>query len=132
MTDLNKLQTIGFQKVGKWFLNKNTLDYSIDISNKNINFLYAFVVRDEIKYIGKSTQTIYKRFQGYKKPGSSQKTNIKNNLNVKEVLAQDQEVDIYIFLDTELMRYGEFHINLAAGLEDDLIKQINPPWNGSD
>jgi hypothetical protein len=129
MTNLNKLQTIGFQKVGNWTLKDNTLDYSIDISNKNINFLYAFVVNDEIKYIGKSTQTIYKRFQGYKKPGSSQKTNIKNNANLKEVLMQSQAVDIYIFIDTGLLRYGEFHINLAAGLEDDLIKQIKPEWN---
>jgi hypothetical protein len=129
MKNLLKLQTIGFQKVGNWTLHDNALDYSIDISNKNINFLYAFVVDDEIKYIGKSTQTIYKRFQGYKKPGSSQRTNIKNNANLKEVLTQGQAVDIYIFIDTGLMRYREFHINLAAGLEDDLIKQIKPEWN---
>ena len=32
--------------------------------------------------------------------------------------------------DTGLLRYGGFHINLAAGLEDSLISDISPPWNG--
>jgi hypothetical protein len=28
------------------------------------------------------------------------------------------------------MHYGQFHLNLAAGLEDDLIRVIKPEWNG--
>ena len=28
------------------------------------------------------------------------------------------------------MRYGRFHLNLAAGLEDDLIRTLDPAWNG--
>src|SRR5690606_33264923 len=27
-------------------------------------------------------------------------------------------------------RYADFEINLAAGLEDSLIRQFDPPWNG--
>lgn len=28
------------------------------------------------------------------------------------------------------LRYADFEINLAAGLEDSLIRQFDPPWNG--
>jgi len=42
----------------------------------------------------------------------------------------DQEVDILAFADNGLLRYANFHINLAAGLEDGLIAELNPEWNG--
>lgn len=29
-----------------------------------------------------------------------------------------------------LLRYGAFHLNLAASLEDSIINVLNPPWNG--
>jgi hypothetical protein len=32
--------------------------------------------------------------------------------------------------DNGLLHYGAFHINLAAGLEDDLIAKLKPAWNG--
>lgn len=39
-------------------------------------------------------------------------------------------VEILALPDNGLLHYGQFHINLAAGLEDDLIKRIDPEWNG--
>jgi hypothetical protein len=46
------------------------------------------------------------------------------------VLAAGAAVDIYALPDNGLLHYGRFHVNLAAGLEDDLIRVIDPPWNG--
>jgi 5-methylcytosine-specific restriction protein A len=45
-------------------------------------------------------------------------------------LAKGQEVEAYILPDNGLLRYGAFHLNLAAGLEDSLIRELNPAWNG--
>lgn len=126
---INKLLQIGFKKVGKWIFQDNSLEYLLDIERNNINFLYAFIVDNNIKYIGKSTQTIQKRFNGYKNPGKDQRTNIKNNKKLIDELNKNKEIDIYIFIDSGLLLYGSFHINLAAGLEDSLIKQTNPEWN---
>jgi len=35
-----------------------------------------------------------------------------------------------VLADHGLLHYGGFHVNLAAGLEDSLIRDLNPPWNG--
>jgi hypothetical protein len=42
---------------------------------------------------------------------------------------ESQPVEIYMLPDNGLLRYGGFHINLAAGLEDDLINKLSPAWN---
>jgi len=31
--------------------------------------------------------------------------------------------------DNGLLHFGDFHVNLAAGLEDSIIKTLNPLWN---
>lgn len=31
--------------------------------------------------------------------------------------------------DHGLLRFGGFHLNLAAALEDSLINDLRPPWN---
>ena len=91
--------------------------------------LYAFIHHDHVLYVGKTTQTFTKRMMGYKNPGPTQYTNIKNNANIKALLQQTECIDIYALEDMGLMRYGDFQINLAAGLEDDLIKVFQPEWN---
>jgi len=131
MNNITKLTNINFNYLGNWIHQDEAISHTIkDINSKN--FLYAFIVDEEVKYIGKSQQTIKQRFSGYIKPGSSQTTNIKNNKNIKNELFQNKEVKIYIFIDNTLLKYGDFNISLSAGLEDDLIKQIKPPWNGKE
>lgn len=57
-------------------------------------------------------------------------TNIKNNANIIEMLSNNVAVDILVLPDSGLMHYGQFHLNLAAGLEDSIISVISPAWNG--
>jgi hypothetical protein len=66
---------------------------------------------------------------GYQNPGPSQTTNIRVNAAIKDLLQKNQPVDIFIMSDNGLLKYGDFRINLAAGLEDTLIFEINPDWN---
>jgi hypothetical protein len=66
---------------------------------------------------------------GYQNPGPSQTTNIRGNAAIKNLLNNDQPVDIFILTDNGLLSYGNFRINLAAGLEDTLIYELNPEWN---
>jgi len=91
--------------------------------------LYAFVVGEEVAYIGKSTRTFKQRMYGYQNPGPSQKTNIKNHDRVVKALDQDETVDVYVFVQEEPVTYKGIPVNLAAGLEDVLIEWLAPSWN---
>ncbi len=128
---MDRLLNIGFIKIGYWELLDEQLHYIMTESFNDVcNNLYAFICDGEVKYIGKTTRLLKKRMYHYKKPGMSQSTNIKNNAYIREALLQNIAVDILVLPDNGLMHYGQFHLNLAAGLEDSIIKTINPEWNG--
>jgi len=66
---------------------------------------------------------------GYQNPGPTQSTNIKGNQKIGDLLNDGNQVDIYALPDNGLLHFGVFHINLAAGLEDNIVTTLNPPWN---
>lgn len=127
---MNRLLDIGFEMAGHWLIEEGQLKLELFRHSAQQNVLYAFICDGEIMYIGKTTQTLAKRLYGYQRPGPTQATNIRNRLQILDVLAQDRAVEILVLPDSGLMHYGQFHLNLAAALEDSLIKVINPPWNG--
>ena len=67
---------------------------------------------------------------GYRNPGPTQSTNIENKHNIRQSLEQGKLVEVYVLPDNGLLHYGKFHVNLAAGLEDSVVLELNPPWNG--
>jgi hypothetical protein len=133
-TPVQRLIDLGFKLVGEWRLNNTQPDPTIAFEpleqyGDGPNVLYAFVAGDEILYIGKSVKTLNKRLAGYQRPGKSQFTNIRSNRRILDRLLQQKAVEIYALVDTGLLSYGGFHLNLAAGLEDSLIDALQPPWN---
>jgi hypothetical protein len=126
---MNRLLKIGFQKVGSWKIVNGNLINELTSSRDAKNILYAFVANQEIKYIGKTTMPLHKRMYGYQKPGPTQTTNIKNNKKIKDSLNLGENIDIFVLIDGNPQYHGKFKINLAAGLEDELIKELNPDWN---
>ena len=128
---MNRLLSIGFINVGHWTLADNNLKYHLTSHQSTKNVLYSFVCNGEIKYIGKTTMQLTKRMYGYQNPGPSQTTNIRVNEKIKGLLQLNQPIDIFILVDNGLLKYGDFQINLAAGLEDTLIYKISPEWNFS-
>lgn len=127
---MNRLLEIGFEPAGHWLLQGGELTYALTRHAAQHNVLYAFVCDGQVMYIGKTTQRLRRRMHGYKRPGATQATNVRNNASLREQLTQGAAVEILALPDNGLMRYGQFHLNLAAGLEDDLIRVINPLWNG--
>ncbi len=128
---MNRLLNIGFTNVGHWTMINGNLKYVLTSHQATKNVLYSFVTNGVIQYIGKTTMPLMKRMYGYQNPGPSQTTNTKVNSKIKELIGKEQPIDIFILVDNGLLRYGDFRINLAAGLEDTLIYQINPTWNFS-
>lgn len=127
---MNRLIEIGFQQAGHWRLDDGRLVADLARLATQKNMLYAFICDGEIKYIGKTKSTLAARMRGYRNPADTQTTNIRNNSLIREILERGGTVDIYALPDNGLLHYGAFHLNLAAGLEDDLIRVINPEWNG--
>ncbi|ESU19167.1 hypothetical protein FCR2A7T_25900 [Flavobacterium cauense R2A-7] len=130
---IEELNQIGFEKIGEWKINKRgALDYEIT-TDKTTEVLYSFVKvdnqKEEIIYIGKTIRTIINRLNGYKKPGNSQFTNIRINKEILNLLKSDLNVNIYLFKCNDVITYKSHNINLAAGLEDTLIKYFKPKYN---
>lgn len=71
------------------------------------------------------------RLRAYVAPHLTQRTNVRNNLSLRELLQAGRQVDILGWIDPGLQRIGAFDLNMAAGLEDSIISVLAPPWNGS-
>jgi hypothetical protein len=130
MGKLDRIKSIGFTHAGSWKLVEGVLLFELNDLGAAHNVLYAFVVDDELMYVGKTVQPLRSRMAGYKNPGSTQSTNIKNNGKIRECLTHQQRVEILVLPDNGLLHYGGFHVNLAAGLEDSLVRELQPAWNG--
>lgn len=133
MSTIEELEKIGFINVGNWRLSENNkIDYNLQ-EDKSKEILYSFVIKDkntnQIIYIGKTIKTLIDRMKGYKKPGPTQNTNIRINEIIKEFLINGYEVFIYRFKQNEELFFKDLKINLAAGLEDNLIRKFKPKYN---
>lgn len=131
---VDRLMAIGFKQAGRWSLTNKVLRLELQPAVMHEqNVLYAFVVDNALMYIGKTTQSLIKRMQGYRSPASNAErggsTNIKNNRNIIDALAVGANVYIYVLHNMPVQHHGEFPVNLAAGLEDSLISSLAPPWN---
>ena len=126
---MERLINIGFRKVGKWRLEGDSLCCKLSKLTTSRNILYAFVSRGQVLYLGKTVTALKKRLSGYKKPSRTQSTNEKVCKNIKHHLSEGEAVDIYALPDNGLLHYGGFHVNLAAGLEDSMIRDLKPVWN---
>lgn len=136
---MHRLLKIGFESAGFWELDEHkptTLQFYLRNASPYPHTLYAFVLDGVVVYVGKTTRTLRARLINYAnglRKGSSPRTDSTNvriaNL-ILEALGQDHAVEIYALPDTELHRIGDFHLNLAAGLEDSIINVVKPEWNG--
>ncbi|WP_375169665.1 GIY-YIG nuclease family protein [Marinobacter sp.] len=128
---MTRLKKMGFRRCGSWSFQNGRLNFVLTDNGQDQNVLYAFISDGEVLYIGKTVQPLKKRMCGYQNPGPTQSTNIKGNEQIRGVLEVKNPVEIYTLPDNGLLYYGGFHVNLAAGLEDSLVKELQPAWNRS-
>ena len=127
---MKDLKNIGFEHVGRWHCSESGLQLSLKRLRDAAPALYAFVLRGEVMYVGKTKRTLGDRLYGYLKGSGTQRTNIRVQANILEALRDAESVDILGFRDPKPEFYGRFRLNLPAALEDDIIAQLDPPWNG--
>ena len=129
MEPRERIEQVGFRRVGGWSLESGQPVCLLQTNAKTCNVLYAFVSGPEVLYLGKTTRELRQRMHGYQRPGPSQRTNIAGKANIVKVLTSRRPVDIYALCGSETMRHGDVIVNLAAGLEDSLIRELKPSWN---
>lgn len=66
---------------------------------------------------------------GYKNYGISQRTNLRVKDEITKKLKRNKTVNIYILLDDANFKYKKYPLCLASGLEDLLIRELDPVWN---
>lgn len=130
MMAIERLKAMGFRLAGTCHLHEERLAFRFNELSNCKNVLYSFVADGEVMYIGKTVSRLRQRMSGYRSPGPTQTTNIRNNQKLCALLDAGKTVEIFVLPDNGLLYYGGFHVNLAAGLEDSLIRELRPPWNG--
>jgi len=128
-TPLQRLENMGFRKCGSWTLDSDNLTFALVEHASATNVLYAFVSSGVVLYLGKTVRSLKERMYNYQKPGPSQSTSIRGNKFIREFITAGTPVEVYALPDNGLLYYGGFHVNLAAGLEDNLIAALKPIWN---
>ena len=129
-THLQRLEEIGFRKSGDWLLSsEGKIQVKLNDISRTTNALYTFVLDGEVVYIGKTTQHLRKRLYGYQNPKGTQATNLRGRDEILSSLIKGHKIEVFVLPDNGLFRFGGFHLNLAAGLEDSLINDIRPRWN---
>lgn len=139
MKTIKDLENIGFENVGRWFLNEQNkgIDFNIEAEFLNIDdILYAFESNGIVRYIGITEQTLRARMINYKSGHEENKssgvTNRFVNREIKKLLLEETKVQIYILKgEADCKHYG-FRISLSTGIEKSLIKSFdedNNLWN---
>lgn len=129
LTAAQRLERMGFRKFADWRLEDETLKCCFIEPGTPSNVLYAFISGETVLYIGKTIRPLKDRMYNYQRPVPSQRTSSRGNESLRKLLNGGQAVEVHALPDNGLLYYGGFHVNLAAGLEDSLIKTLKPSWN---
>ena len=92
--------------------------------------VYAFVISNEVVYIGSTVRTLRQRLYNYARPGPSQLTNQRLNQIIQDKLRKGMAVEVI----TAVPGGGEWSglpVDPSVGLEMGLIKTYSLPWNKS-
>lgn len=124
---------LGFQQVGAFYLQAEKLFLRLN-NFKNNTGTYAFVVNQNIIYLGITTNSLYARMNGYKNPGPSQET----NKRIKPKIVEAHGVSIYFLPEVDMAKFTtiircnkkekQVLIDLKT-FERIAISMCKPPWN---
>ena len=123
---LRSLLNLGFAKAGVFILEGEDLIFKIEEKyTEQRDLLYCFSLDGLPVYVGKTSQILRNRLAQYRRPGRSQKTNRRVNLEIIKSLKHGGKLEIYVLTSPKDLRFRGFRLNLAAGLEDSVIKNVS-------
>jgi len=123
---LQHLLDCGFTPVGHWSAKDGLLICNADLPHKA--GVYAFSISGEVMYVGLAARSLARRIRFYSKPGISQRTNIRLNALILQVLSSGDEVTIACACPPA-SQWNGLPVHGAEGLEAGLIAHFLLPWN---
>jgi hypothetical protein len=131
---LEWLEKNAFLKVGKFIVKlENTSGVGVEFIdskfvNAEENWIYAFRLENEIKYIGETAQTLSKRMRLYYLEARTDSTNANMRERIKKLLSKNQILEIYA-QKAPWISIGNRDIQIRVDLEISMIKELRPEWN---
>ena len=124
---VEKLTACGFAEVGCWELSEaSDLTHSIDLPKRP--GVYAFAIDGVVQYVGLASKSLHQRLNFYRKPGASQRTNVRLNEVIRGQIGAGAVVQIFVAHPPD-QHWNGFKISGAEGLEAGLIADFHLPWN---
>ncbi len=128
-----ELNNYGFVEVGEWKLEESLKSgVAFELYNfQKERVVYAFVVDDEVKYIGvcDNTSTTLKdrmsRYQSQQGAGTNER--IANK--IKDCLKRGKAIKIFALKPESTLQYKGVNVDIVKGLENPLIGKLKPEWN---
>ena len=117
----------GFIHLGEWTVNAGgeiKLDQRAPVSPG----IYAFVIEEEVVYVGLTNNGLHIRLEGYRRGHAGQRTNARVKKLILEGLAQGKRVKVLVAMPGST-EWNGLPVNVAAGMESGLIQMIRPAWN---
>lgn len=116
----------GFKEFGCWSASQKRLETPINLPARR--GVYAFALEEQIVYVGLASRSIKQRLGFYARPGPSQRTNIRLNAMITELVRQGQTVRI-LLAHPEDGEWNGLRLSGPEGLEAALIEDFELPWN---
>ena len=116
----------GFIRIGHWAAREDGIGLSAAVSKES--GVYAFVINDEIMYVGITRTGFHRRMYNYQLGHHRQRTSHRINGILTEQVRAGVIVEIY-GASPPALEWNGLPVNAAAGLEAGLIELIQPPWN---
>lgn len=129
VSKLEDLVDIGFRQVGTWSFDEDAVTFELLAMKSVAPALYVFSVDNVPMYVGRTKRSLNDRLVGYQNPSPSQRTKTRVHAEIESMLRAGHNVAIYAFVQQHTLSVGEFHLNLPAALEEDIIRRLDPPWN---
>lgn len=90
--------------------------------------VYAFAIKGIVQYVGLASRGIAGRLYSYTRPGASQRTNVRLNSKISDLLTTGTLIEIFVAHPTD-GDWNGMRLSGPQGLEAALIADYELPWN---
>lgn len=116
-----------FRQIGSWQID-STSALTLLGSAPDEPGVYAFTKDGVAHYVGVASGSLSRRLYFYRKPATTQRTNVRMNAILRETLMQGHLVDVFVATPPSLQWAG-WLMSGPEGLEAGIIKTYALPWN---
>ena len=115
----------GFELVGCWRPAAGSIE--LDGAARREAGVYAYVVEGVVKYVGSAQRGLHGRLRRYAIT-KTLRTSARVRGEIQECLTCGKTVEVYALVPPPLV-WKELPVDLVVGLEEGLIRQLQPAWN---